>query len=200
MFGTSQSISGRIGTTRFTMEGFQIWEMLFFKLEPNFEMHSFLKSSLLLSNYFIYENQKMEVIKSSCGENEKVGVKCWKWRRCCGFPSNIGTQKNWSLLSFDVFRIRYFFNCMLQRYPHRNFDFVKETMPQRCCQYSSNCSAVPFDCVFMWIVFISSSKNSLPTETSIAINVMCTRNNCGPWKTKLFQVHFIEECRCRMQK
>ena len=102
-------------------------------------------------------------------------------------------KKNWSLLSFDVFRIRYFFNCMLQRYPHRNFDFVKETMPQRCCQYSSNCSAVPFDCVFMWIVFISSSKNSLPTETSIAINVMCTRNNCGPWKTKLFQVHFIED-------
>ena len=85
------------------------------------------------------------------------------------------------------FRIRYFFNCMLQRYPHRNFDFVKETMPQRCCQYSSNCSAVPFDCVFMWIVFISSSKNSLPTETSIAINVMCTRNNCGPWKRNYFK-------------
>ena len=96
-------------------------------------------------------------------------------------------KKNWSLLSFDVFRIRYFFNCMLQRYPHRNFDFVKETMPQRCCQYSSNCSAVPFDCVFMWIVFISSSKNSLPTETSIAINVMCTRNNCGPWKRNYFK-------------
>ena len=49
MFGTSQSISGRIGTTRFTMEGFQIWEMLFFKLEPNFEMHSFLKSWAIIS-------------------------------------------------------------------------------------------------------------------------------------------------------
>ena len=46
MFGTSQSISGRIGTTRFTMEGFQIWEMLFSKLEPNFEIHSLVYFTL----------------------------------------------------------------------------------------------------------------------------------------------------------
>ena len=74
-------------------------------------MHSFLKSSLILSllYYFIYENQKMEVIKSSCGENEKVGVKCWKWRRCCGFPSNIGTQKKLVITFFWCFSNSLFF-------------------------------------------------------------------------------------------